>query len=200
MGEVEGLARELGVSVATVRRDVEELEKQGLVERTHGGVVFRPRNVAGVALEERMREMVAAKRAIGAAAAKQVTAGMTVYIDGGSTMHYCIGHVSAAIGGGDEFADVVEHFAMEDGVELVVLGGALSAVGGCGGTGAAGGDGGAACGFDAVFSAGGVKGKFNSNLAMAEVERVAFGQAGRGGCCWRIRASLEEKVWRRFVR
>jgi DeoR family transcriptional regulator of aga operon len=36
---VTGLARELGVSVATIRRDLELLETQRLLSRTHGGAV-----------------------------------------------------------------------------------------------------------------------------------------------------------------
>ena len=39
--ELEELARELEVSVSTIRRDLESLERKGAVERTHGGAVFR---------------------------------------------------------------------------------------------------------------------------------------------------------------
>ena len=34
------LSQELRVSPSTVRRDVEALEQQGLVQRTHGGVIW----------------------------------------------------------------------------------------------------------------------------------------------------------------
>src|SRR5918992_1563589 len=36
---VTGLARDLGVSMATIRRDLERLESQRLLSRTHGGAV-----------------------------------------------------------------------------------------------------------------------------------------------------------------
>ena len=35
--QLEALAEALGVSSSTVRRDIEVLEQQGVVERTHGG-------------------------------------------------------------------------------------------------------------------------------------------------------------------
>ncbi|RTZ99855.1 MAG: DeoR/GlpR transcriptional regulator [Deltaproteobacteria bacterium] len=41
------LSELLGVSEMTIRRDLDELERQGLVERTHGGAVFRQERVAG---------------------------------------------------------------------------------------------------------------------------------------------------------
>ncbi len=93
--QLETLAETLAVSSSTVRRDVEALEQQGLVERTHGGVMFRPRSTASLALEERLREQIDAKRAIGSVAAKLVEPGMTVYIDGGSTLQYCIEQIDA---------------------------------------------------------------------------------------------------------
>ena len=40
------LSELLGVSKMTIRRDLDRLEQQGLVERTHGGAVFRQERVA----------------------------------------------------------------------------------------------------------------------------------------------------------
>ena len=40
------LSELFGVSEMTVRRDLDVLEKSGLVERTHGGAVFRQERVA----------------------------------------------------------------------------------------------------------------------------------------------------------
>ena len=41
------LSQRLGVSEMTIRRDFDTLEQQGLVERTHGGAVFRQERVVG---------------------------------------------------------------------------------------------------------------------------------------------------------
>lgn len=37
---VEELARELFVSTATIRRDLNEMQKMGMIQRTHGGAIF----------------------------------------------------------------------------------------------------------------------------------------------------------------
>ena len=118
------LAEALAVSSSTVRRDVEVLEEQGLVERTHGGVIFRPRSTATLALEDRMAEQVEAKKVIGAAGAKLVEPGMTVFIDGGSTIHYAIGFIEARpLQVVTNSLTVAQRFAADERVELIVLGG-----------------------------------------------------------------------------
>jgi DeoR/GlpR family transcriptional regulator of sugar metabolism len=180
--QLEALAETLGVSSSTVRRDVETLEQQGLVERTHGGVIFRPRSTASLAFEERMGEQVEAKRVIGAAAARLVEPGMTVYIDGGSTLQYCIGQIEARpLQVVTNSLTVAQHFAADDRVELLVLGGShyprTGVLIGPVTTQAL-----AALHADLLlFSCAGLYETevFNSSLVMAEVERLAIRQAAR---------------------
>ncbi len=77
------LARTLGVSNMTVRRDVLDLEHRGLLRRIHGGVEHASSPDAGFSL--RSRQQRGAKRAIGQTAAALVRDGETVYLDAGST-------------------------------------------------------------------------------------------------------------------
>ena len=78
------LSDQLGVSVATVRRDLELLEQQRLLTRTHGGAVAQ-----GVAYELPLRYKVGRhgeeKRRIAAAAAERVSDGMVIALSGGTT-------------------------------------------------------------------------------------------------------------------
>lgn len=76
----------LSVSESTVRRDLEALEQQGLVRRTHGGAVYI-KDAAGQAYAFADRETSAAaeKQAIGRAVAELVTDGQTILLDGGTT-------------------------------------------------------------------------------------------------------------------
>jgi DeoR family transcriptional regulator, aga operon transcriptional repressor len=78
------LARRLAVSEATVRRDLELLEDQRLLARTHGGAVTR-----GVAYELPLRyrglQHAAEKRRIAAAAAALAPDGLAVGLTGGTT-------------------------------------------------------------------------------------------------------------------
>ncbi|HEX6972010.1 MAG TPA: DeoR/GlpR family DNA-binding transcription regulator, partial [Limnochordia bacterium] len=75
------LAKALGVSVDTVRRDLSHLERQRIVRRTHGGAAL----VHSARWRESEVPMLAAKRAIAQRAVDFVDAAETVAIDIGST-------------------------------------------------------------------------------------------------------------------
>ena len=84
---ITALARRLKISDETVRRHVKALVAEGTLQRVHGAVIL-----TSAALEppfsRRMLERVEAKRAIAAAVAEQVSDGMTLLIDTGSTTAY----------------------------------------------------------------------------------------------------------------
>jgi DeoR/GlpR family transcriptional regulator of sugar metabolism len=83
---VEALARRLGVSQMTIRRDLDRLENDHLVARVHGGATLDDgRGNAERALGERVVESQPEKRAIGREAANLVDDGDTVIIDAGTT-------------------------------------------------------------------------------------------------------------------
>ena len=81
---ISALAADFGVSAETVRRDIEELSRQGAVRRTYGGA-----SVVQAALQpelsSRERMAVAERARIGAAAAAMVEPGDVIMLDAGST-------------------------------------------------------------------------------------------------------------------
>jgi len=82
---VEALSQQLGVSAATVRRDLSELEKQGLLRRTHGGVLALSGTAFEPSLGEKSGEQMEEKRRIATAAASLVRDGETIILDAGTT-------------------------------------------------------------------------------------------------------------------
>lgn len=77
------------VSRDTIRRDLDLLEKRGLLVRTHGGAVNGDRMVrVDTTLGSRMDEHVEAKRRIGRAATQLVRDGETLLLNGGSTIYF----------------------------------------------------------------------------------------------------------------
>ncbi|MBC9712687.1 DeoR/GlpR transcriptional regulator [Streptomyces sp. TRM66268-LWL] len=82
--DVSRLARLLGVSQATVRRDLHRLSEQRLVERTHGGAVRGGMNLE-LPLQHRLEQRSPQKLAIARAAAGLVPEGAVVGLTGGST-------------------------------------------------------------------------------------------------------------------
>lgn len=82
------LARAIGVSASTVRRDLADLARQGELRRTHGGAVAAAatRNTFEPAPGIAQHSHAAAKRAIGEAAAALVENGQSVMFDSSSTV------------------------------------------------------------------------------------------------------------------
>ena len=81
------LCDHFGVSEATMRRDLQTLDKEGRVARTHGGVM-RKASVIGD-LPNDQRKMVGAdeKRRIGLAAINLLDGDEVVFLDAGTTAH-----------------------------------------------------------------------------------------------------------------
>ena len=81
---VEELASSLGVSGATVRRDLDELSRQQMLVRTRGGAVAS--NVSyDLPLTYKAARHAPEKQRIGLAAARLVAPGSTVALNGGTT-------------------------------------------------------------------------------------------------------------------
>ncbi|MEO6436530.1 MAG: DeoR/GlpR family DNA-binding transcription regulator [Tepidisphaeraceae bacterium] len=131
MSDLDSLAAELKVSQSTVRRDVDAMVDEGLVKRTHGGVIWvgdrnASPNARPYAFDQRMEYQVDAKRQIASAARALIQPGETILLDGGTTTFYLA----------EELADVrvqivtnslpiANHFINNDNVELILTGGLL---------------------------------------------------------------------------
>jgi len=80
------LCTRFGVSEATIRRDLEELDAAGGLQRVHGGAV-RPSSLAPEPpIFQRTHEQAAFKDQIGWAAAELIADGETVFLGSGSTV------------------------------------------------------------------------------------------------------------------
>lgn len=136
MSDLDSLSSELRVSQSTIRRDLEMLERSGLVRRTHGGVIWvGGDDRAGVnhsngarpyAFDQRMGYQTDAKRQIAKAAARLVKPGQTVLVDGGTTTFYLaqqlLGQTLQLVTNSLPIANL---FINDENVELVLVGGLL---------------------------------------------------------------------------
>jgi len=126
------LEQALGVSLSTLRRDLDGLAAEGVIDRTHGGALlrqqgytaFEPDSVASSELSPRE------KRAIGAAAAATLQPHQSVIFDSGSTV---LEAARAAVQRGLPFTAVTNDLAIAQVlggsalVQVHVLGGQLRA-------------------------------------------------------------------------
>ncbi len=87
MAALKDLSDALGVSLSTLRRDVEYLCESGHLERMHGGAMLAVNPTQGFEPAHDLAEAteIAAKRAIGRRAAELIQPGQTVIFDSGTT-------------------------------------------------------------------------------------------------------------------
>ena len=138
MSDLDSLSSELRVSQSTIRRDVEQLERRGLVRRTHGGVIWvgdeadernSPAGANGArhyAFDQRMDFQSDAKRQIAREAAKLVRPGQTILVDGGTTTFYLAQQLlNQPIQLVTNSLPIANLFINDEHVELVLVGGLL---------------------------------------------------------------------------
>lgn len=82
---VNDLAKRVYASPATIRRDLNELEKLGLVKRFHGGVILTGRENNEMSFLVREHENVHGKKKIAEAAAQFIKSPSSIFLDSSST-------------------------------------------------------------------------------------------------------------------
>jgi len=123
---LEELARHVGASVSTVRRDLTVLEAIGNLKRTHGGArLVEPRNDE-FTFSARDTHQLSEKEAIGKACAKLIRPNQSVIIDAGTTVYHVARHLE------EKSPQIVTNslpvanlFAAANRVELLLSGGVI---------------------------------------------------------------------------
>ncbi len=117
----------LGVSPATIRRDIEELDSTGLVKRTHGGIVLPDSTKLVPPVIQRRYLQTEAKRQIGTSVARLIQDGETIFLGSGSTVL----EVAENLKGRKKLTVITNSLpvsnilAEEKGIDVVVTGGFL---------------------------------------------------------------------------
>ncbi len=84
---VNDLSASLGVTVETIRRDLEKLEKSEQLRRTHGGAVLYEEAMLDLSLEKRSGLNTEGKTAIAKKALEFVRQGDTIFLDSSTTSY-----------------------------------------------------------------------------------------------------------------
>ncbi|WP_433476374.1 DeoR/GlpR family DNA-binding transcription regulator [Spirillospora sp. CA-142024] len=121
---VETLAERLAASLATIRRDLQKLDEEGLLKRVHGGAM--PVEGHDDPFTDVAEVRPAEKDAVALRCAELIQDGETVLLDIGTTAHMVARHLRGrALTVVTSSLPVVETLADDQHVQLVVLGGML---------------------------------------------------------------------------
>ncbi len=119
------LSQQLDLSEDTIRRDLRELAREGLLQRVHGGAL--PASPAVANFAGRQTVSTESKTVLGRAAAQMIQSGQVVILDGGTTTLQTARHLPQGLR-----ATIVTHsptIAIElvdhPNVEVILLGGRL---------------------------------------------------------------------------
>jgi DeoR/GlpR family transcriptional regulator of sugar metabolism len=83
---VQAVAEAVGASPATIRRDLQVLEREGAIDRVHGGARIAEGSSVEVAFQERAKRNLVAKRVIARAAYQALLPHATIFLDAGTTV------------------------------------------------------------------------------------------------------------------
>ena len=119
------VSEQLGLSEDTIRRDLREMARDGLLQRVHGGAL--PASPATGDVAARAHIGSAEKASIGRAAAALIQPGQVVFIDGGTTSAQLVRHLPQQLNATvvTNSPSIAVALVGHPNIEVVMLGGRL---------------------------------------------------------------------------
>ncbi len=115
------LAEKLQVSADTIRRDLTDLENQGLAQKNHGGAIAL--NLSTMTRQSRNTLLPETKQRLGKRVAESVPAGSTLFLDAGSTVLAVASFLKGPLTVITTSLDIAHHVSDREDIELILLGG-----------------------------------------------------------------------------
>lgn len=125
---VSKLSEDMGVTEETVRRDLEKLEKQEALRRTHGGALPMDGSSYELSLQKRKTTNVEVKQRLAKEAVNHIATGDTVFLDASTTTFYMAKELKRMkqITVITNSIRVVNELADHDAVKVIAAGGIVS--------------------------------------------------------------------------
>jgi DeoR family fructose operon transcriptional repressor len=127
--QVADLTKEMNVTPMTIRRDLTELEEQGVLVRCHGGAVLRKEK----SFQDKQKINIPVKKKLAKCAAELVKPNMTVFLDAGTTT-YQIAQQIKDLGGITILTTDIEiaHLLCQSNARILMIGGVVqNTIGAC---------------------------------------------------------------------
>ena len=115
------LVDRLRVSADTLRRDLSDLEKQGLARKNHGGAIAL--NLSTMNRQNRNTLLPDTKKRLGKMVAEKIPGGSTLFLDAGSTVLAVATQIQGPMTVITPSLDIAQHFSTRADIQLILLGG-----------------------------------------------------------------------------
>ncbi|MEK0205054.1 DeoR/GlpR family DNA-binding transcription regulator [Klebsiella michiganensis] len=115
------LVDRLQVSADTLRRDLSDLEKQGLAQKNHGGAIAL--NLSAMNRQNRNTLLPDTKKRLGKMVAEKIPGGSTLFLDAGSTVLAVATQIQGPMTVITPSLDIALHFSTRTDIQLILLGG-----------------------------------------------------------------------------
>lgn len=115
------LVDRLRVSADTLRRDLSDLEKQGLAQKNHGGAIAL--NLSAMNRQNRNTLLPDTKKRLGKMVAEKIPGGSTLFLDPGSTVLAVATQIQGPMTVITPSLDIAQHFSTRADIQLILLGG-----------------------------------------------------------------------------
>lgn len=115
------LVAELQVSADTIRRDLSDLEQQGVLQKSHGGAIAL--NVPAMTRQGRNALLTQTKQRLGQQVAARIPSGSTLFLDAGSTLLAVAAQLKGPLTVITASLDIAQLFSNRADIQLILLGG-----------------------------------------------------------------------------
>lgn len=117
---ISDLVEKLQVSADTLRRDLADLEKQGLAQKNHGGAIAL--DISAMNRQGRNALLPQTKQRLGRLVASKIPAGSTLFLDAGSTVLAVATQIQGPMTVITTSLDIASHFSTRPDIQLIMLG------------------------------------------------------------------------------
>lgn len=122
--QIQQLSDFFDVSIYTIRRDLSDLEKKGLLKKTHGGAVRPEKSSWLPTIEEGQKEAIEEKKAIAVGASQLIDNGDTIFLMGSTISHMMIPFLyDKNITVVTNSLDVAKALSSIESIETIIIGG-----------------------------------------------------------------------------
>jgi len=125
--EVNNLSKMFNVTGATIRRDLRDIEKKGIIERAYGGAIIKKGTLYEPSFKNQLETFINEKEKIANEAAKLISEGDAIFLDSSTTVLYILKNIKMTLNITvvTNSIPIAYELSHHKNIELIILGGVV---------------------------------------------------------------------------